>query len=221
VKKIILVIGVVSLGLSAQLLAAPSTTVAFDKDTRALLRNASPERGEAIAKKSKCAKCHGDNGVAEDAEDPTVAGQLATYSYKQLMDYKNGHRSDRSMKKAVKKLDAEMMADLAVWFQSLPTPEPAKKHSDVGYKLAYKGDPKRMIKPCATCHGRKGEGGMHDSAKLTGQGRDYFIATMQAFQEEDRTNDVYSRMRLIAMELTEEEIEALADYYAAVPPVEE
>ena len=78
-----------------------------------------------------------------------------------------------------------------------------------------------MIKPCGTCHGRNGEGGMHDSARLNGQGRDYFIASMEAFKEEDRTNDVYSRMRLIAMEMTDEEIEAVADFYSAVPPADE
>jgi len=91
----------------------------------------------------------------------------------------------------------------------------------MGFNLAYKGDPKRMLKPCGTCHGRNGEGGMHDSATLVGQGRDYFIASMEAFRDEDRTNDIYSRMRLIAEVMTDEEIEAVAYFYAAVPPVED
>ena len=39
-----------------------------------------------------------------------------------------------------------------------------------------------------------------------------------AFKEGDRSNDVYSRMRLIAEALTDEEIEALAAYYAAALP---
>lgn len=38
---------------------------------------------------------------------------------------------------------------------------------------------------------------------------------MEAFQEGDRTNDIYSRMRLIAKVLTTKEIQALADYYSA------
>ena len=75
-----------------------------------------------------------------------------------------------------------------------------------------------MIKPCASCHGRDGLGGKHDSATLVGLRRNYFVETMIAFQEEDRVNDIYSRMRTIAMALTEEEIEALADYYAAKDP---
>jgi prepilin-type N-terminal cleavage/methylation domain-containing protein len=49
-----------------------------------------------------------------------------------------------------------------------------------------------------------------------------FIAqSMTAFQDEDRTNDIYSRMRYVSEVLTEEEIEALADYYAAYLPEEE
>jgi len=44
---------------------------------------------------------------------------------------------------------------------------------------------------------------------------------MLAFKEGDRSNDIYSRMRYVAEALTEEEIEALADYYAAYLPDED
>ena len=56
---------------------------------------------------------------------------------------------------------------------------------------------------------------------LNGQSKGYFIATMEEFQEEDRTNDIYWRMRDIAKELTEEEIEELANYYTAAAPDDE
>lgn len=208
------------MGLTAPLSAEPSSEVAFDAETRALLREASPENGQKLAKEHKCAKCHEESGIAEDPEDPNIAGQMASYAYKQMVDYQNGSRDNRSMKKALKKLDNAGMADLAVWFETLPAPESMKKHSDVAHNLIYNGDPKRMIKPCASCHGRSGQGGKHDSAMLMGQNRDYFVTTMTEFQDEDRTNDIYSRMRVIAVELTEEEIEALADYYGIPAPAE-
>jgi cytochrome c553 len=44
---------------------------------------------------------------------------------------------------------------------------------------------------------------------------------MTAFQEGDRENDHYSRMRFIASQLTEDEIQGLAAYYGAPPSEEE
>ena len=69
--------------------AEPSSAVAFDVATVQLLRTADPARGEALAKESKCSKCHGDNGVSEDPEDVNIAGLSASYIYKQLVDYKD------------------------------------------------------------------------------------------------------------------------------------
>jgi cytochrome c553 len=46
-------------------------------------------------------------------------------------------------------------------------------------------------------------------------------ASTAEFKEGDRENDVYSRMRVVAEALTEEEIEALADYFAIPEPPEE
>jgi cytochrome c len=54
--------------------AEPSSQVAFDLETVRLLQAADPARGEALARESKCAKCHGDYGVSEDPEDTNIAG---------------------------------------------------------------------------------------------------------------------------------------------------
>ena len=87
-------------------------------------------------------------------------------------------------------------------------------------KLITHGDPERLLKACAACHGSKGRGGQFDHPALAGQNRTYLVDSMVAFKEEDRTNDIYSRMRTVSEVLTEEEIEALADYYAADLPEE-
>ncbi len=218
--RLILIGAVLALAATGPAPAEPSSMVAFDQATRALLRAADPARGKALAQEQDCAKCHGQAGISEDPDDPNIAGQMASYAFKQLMDYKSKHRSNRRMYRRIKDLEAAQMADLAAYFASLPTPpaENADQASAETLKLVFKGDPKRMLKPCASCHGRDGLGGKHDSATLVGLRRNYFILTMEQFQEEERVNDVYSRMRLIATALTEEEIAALADYYAAKDP---
>jgi cytochrome c553 len=203
--------------------AEPSSAVAFDAATLKLLADADPARGENLAKEGKCGKCHGDNGVSEDPGDVNIAGLSASYIYKQLADYKDRNRDDRDMYKAMKDLDDQQMADLAVWFAAQEPAQPAadRNTSPEVLKLVFQGDPERLLKACASCHGRDGRGGQFDHPALTGQHQEYFIYTMTEFQEGDRTNDIYARMRSVAELLTGEEIEALAAYYGAAVPVEQ
>jgi cytochrome c553 len=53
---------------------------------------------------------------------------------------------------------------------------------------------------------------------LRGQTREYFVKTMRDYRAGQRTNDVYAVMREIARNLTDSEIDALADYYAPAAP---
>lgn len=203
--------------------AEPSSQVAFDVPTVQLLRAADLARGEALAREKKCAKCHGEAGVSDDAEDTNIAGLRASYFYKQLKDYQGGQRDNRSMKKQVRDLDDQQMADLAAWYA---TREPAPNGTGTAnadpavLELVYRGDPTRLLKSCSSCHGRRGEGGQFDSPPLTGQYPEYFITTMTEFKEGDRANDIYGRMRTTAGALTVDEIEALAAYYSAALPEE-
>ena len=201
-------------------MAEPSSEVAFDLATIRLLRAADPARGEQLATESKCAKCHGDAGISDDPEDVNIAGMRASYLYKQLKDYQNESRDDRDMYKQTRDLDDGQLADLAVWYASLePAPAAGEQDPDPAIlELIYRGDPQRLIKACASCHGGDGRGGQFDHAALAGQYPEYLVYTMTEFKEGDRTNDIYSRMRVIAEALTEAEIEGLARYYGAAVP---
>jgi len=203
--------------------AEPSSLVAFDLPTIQLLRTADTARGEALATESKCAKCHGDTGVSDDPDDVNIAGLRASYIYKQLKDYQAKNRDDKDMYKKTRDLDDQQMADLSVWFASqAPASVAADRNTDPAVlKLVYRGDPTRLLKACASCHGRDGRGGQFDHPALAGQFPDYLVYTLTEFQEDDRTNDIYSRMRHVAAALTEEEIEGLAGYYGTAVPEEE
>ena len=176
-----------------------------------------------MRRRAKCAKCHGDAGVSDDPEDVNIAGLSASYIYKQLKDYQDKNRDDRDMYKQTRNLDDPQLADLAVWFASLqPAPVAADRNTDPAVlKLVFHGDPQRLLKACASCHGQDGRGGQFDHPALAGQYPEYLVYTLTEFKEGDRTNDIYSRMRHVAEALTEEEIEALAGYYAAAVPEEE
>jgi cytochrome c553 len=175
-------------------------------------------RGEEIARKSKCSKCHGDLGIAEDDESPSIAGQLASYNFKQMLDYKTEVRDSKDMKKATKNLSLQDMSDLAAYFATLP-PEPPEGKAQPPL-LVTRGDLDRLLLPCNVCHGEKGEGLGFEVPAIAGQKIEHFVETMAAFQEGDRQNDHYGRMRFIAGQLTEDELAELAAYYAAPPSPE-
>jgi cytochrome c553 len=203
--------------------AEPSSAVAFDLATIQLLQAADPARGEQLAAEAKCAKCHGDAGISDDPEDVNIAGLSASYIYKQLKDYQEKNRDDRDMYRQTRNLEDQQIADLAAWFASLqPAPVAADRNTDPAIlKLVFQGDAQRLLKACASCHGQDGRGGQFDHPALAGQYPEYLVYTLTEFKEGDRTNDIYSRMRIVAEALTDEEIVALAGYYAAAVPEEE
>ena len=80
-------------------------------------------------------------------------------------------------------------------------------------KLVLKGDGKRTIPPCFVCHGAEGQGEKMDIPALAGQQSEYLRKTLMQYKQGERHNDIYSRMRLIARQLNENEIEELGRYY--------
>ncbi len=203
--------------IGAQGLAAPSTNVAWNSETRALVASGDYAGGEKLA--GQCASCHGATGVSPAPTYPSLASQLATYTFKQLKDYKDGKRADNAVMTAmVAGLSEQNMVDLAAFYaaQSLPPANSEHDGGDIARQLVGKGDGKRLIPPCASCHGANGEGKIVHYPALAGQMSMYTSQTMQNYKSGQRANDIYSRMRLIAANLSDAEIKALADYYASL-----
>jgi len=178
------------------------------------------KKGQELAKQHKCGRCHGDTGISDEDDTPSLAGQVAAYTYKQLSDYRTGARDDRSMLKVVKKLNRREMADLAAFYE---VQQPEKKAGGEVPPLVDKGDRSRLLLACNDCHNetKQFRSRMEIPATLEGQKPEYFLETMIAFKEGERANDLFERMRWIASRLTDEEIEALSKYYSAPPTPEE
>lgn len=85
-------------------------------ETRKVLAGGDVHRGAALAE--KCARCHGIAGYSRDEEVPHLAGQHATYVFKQLWDYKSGARAHGPMKRSARRLSEQDMADLSAWYAS-------------------------------------------------------------------------------------------------------
>lgn len=200
-------------------LAAPVSKVAWDPAVIDTLANARPERGEQMAKEV-CVSCHGENGVSATAEIPSLVGQSSAAIYKQLHDYRSGARAHPQMTPVAKQLFVPDLANIAVYFG-----RSAKAVTGLGardlpgdeeiVRVATEGDPARKLPACNSCH-VQGAGGPIETPVLTGQTRTYLANQLRAYRSNQRTNDVYRRMREIAGQLSDHEIEQLARYYEGV-----
>jgi cytochrome c553 len=205
--------------LTGPVMAAPSSNVAWTVETQQLVRSGDIEKGQQLAQ--GCAGCHGAAGISPSPAFPHIAGQKASYLYKQLRDYQDGKRSNLIMQGMVAALSEEDMTHLARFYEAQPPPPPAGEGAGKPTPvLVTYGDGQRLIPACNACHGRQGEGNPRSIGMpaLAGQSSDYLKQTLLAYQSGARANDVYWVMRSIAQDLTVEEITALADYYAAQAP---
>jgi cytochrome c553 len=167
-------------------------------------------RGATLA--LRCTMCHGERGMSE-ANSPNLAGQYAPVIYKQLIDFQKGARTNAVMSPMAKNLSDQDMRDLAAYYASLPRPPAQRKVSDsLAPPIVAHGAPMRNIAPCAVCHG--GIDSKAGSPWLDGLPAAYTKAQLLAFRSGGRTNDIDGVMRNVARNMSPEEIDAAAMYYA-------
>jgi cytochrome c553 len=168
-------------------------------------------RGATLAR--QCTMCHGVLGMSH-ADAPNLAGQYDAALYKQLRDFKSGHRISAIMEPLVANLSDQNMRDLAAYFADLPrkrevTAANAQHEAPV---IVRNGSPMRNIAGCTSCHG--GIDIKTGSPRLDGESESYLRTQLQAFATGARHNDIYGQMRNVARQMTPEEIDTAARYYA-------
>jgi cytochrome c553 len=184
--------------------------------TSDMLRHPDPVsigRGATLAQ--RCAICHGPQGVS-DANSPNLAGQYAAVTYKELNDFKSGARANAVMSPFAVNMSNQEMLDLAAYYSYLPrVPSPRLDATIAPPLIVAVGAPMRNIAPCGSCHGDLDN--KAGSPWLGGQSAVYIKAQLQAFASKTRRNDISQQMRNIARQMTPQEIDQAAAYYAAQP----
>jgi len=176
--------------------------------------------GSIDAGKSKsvtCAACHGPAGISANPLWPNIAGQAAPYLVAQLQAFKDGSRNNPLMTSQAMMLSAQDMADLAVYFESLPAPAQAVADPDLvgkGEALYRGGEVTDQVAACIACHGPTGTGNPAAAyPALKGQHAAYTAKQLRDYASGERVSDGTTRvMRDIAGKLSEEQIVALASY---------
>ena len=167
-------------------------------------RAQTPAPGDQAAGKgaaAACAGCHGEQGVSADPAIPSLAGQDAQYLAAALKAYKDGSRSDATMKSLAASLDERVTRDLAAYYAA-QQPRPTARQRLTVAEWAQK---------CDRCHGVDGNSTDPRSPALAAQRVDYLERVLHAYQTGARKSVAMAAMSGM---LTDADVENLAAHYA-------
>lgn len=153
-----------------------------------------------------CGACHGAQGISADPTIPNLAGQKAIYMAMEVKAIRDGVRTNSLMDAVVKGLTDQQIDRLAEHFSKLqPSKIGAKEVNELGQHTRA---------ACISCHGTKGITVNEQWPNLAGQKNKYLEKQLLGFKNDTRNG---SYMQVIAKELTDEQIAAVAEYFSQQP----
>lgn len=179
--------------------------------------------GDAAAGEQKaamCGACHGPDGNSAIAENPKLAGQNAPYTFKQLVDIRDGNRVVVQMTGLLNGMSDQDLEDIAAFYagQSITLGGADPELVELGQTIYRAGISSLGVAACSACHSPTGAGNVQAGfPAVGGQHRAYTSNQLRAFRAGTRANDGDTApMRIVAERLTDREIEALASYLSGL-----
>jgi len=180
----------------------------------AIIVGGSPAHAADIAagkeKAELCVGCHGDNGISQMENIPSLAAQPDQFIQWQLVFFRAGTRKNEQMQPIVEQLDNEDIRNLGAYFAQIAPP---KAPPDDNPNLSKKGAQAAVGRRCASCH-TDSFAGTKAVARVAGQREEYLLKALHDYKSGVRSGGGMAAMADVAYPLSEEEIEALAHYLA-------
>jgi cytochrome c553 len=181
----------------------------------AVALGALPARAADVAagkeKAELCVGCHGENGISQMENMPSLAGQPDQFIQWQLVYFRAGARKNEQMQPIVEQITNEDIRNLGAYFASLSPPKNDKPDDDP--ELSKRGAQAAAGRRCAACH-LDTYAGTKAVARLAGQREDYLLKALRDYKGGLRSGGAQAAMAEVAFPLHEEEIVALAHYLA-------
>ena len=178
------------------------------------LAGAPAHAADAAASKEKaamCAGCHGENGISQTENIPSLAGQPDQFIQWQLVFFRGGARKNEQMRLIAEAIGNEDVRTLGAYFASLSPPKATAP--DDNPDLSRKGAQAAVGRRCASCH-TDTFAGTKAVARLAGQREEYLVKALHDYKSGVRSGGAGAAMTDVAYPLSDEEIEALAHYLA-------
>jgi cytochrome c553 len=180
----------------------------------ALLAGSLAHAADLAAGKEKagvCAGCHGDNGISQTENIPSLAGQPDQFIQWQLVFFRSGARKNELMQPIVEQINNEDIRNLGAYFASLDPPKASQP--DDNPDLSQKGAQAAVGRRCASCH-TDTFAGTKAVARIAGQREEYLVKALHDYKSGVRSGGAGAAMSDVAYPLSDEEITALAHYLA-------
>ena len=157
-----------------------------------------------------CAGCHGTGGASAGLSMPTIGGLDRGYLLSVMTDYKVGLRPATIMDRIARGYSDQELAAIAAWFAQQPWVSTDTVHEG---QLVAQGRKFHEDK-CETCHEDGGRVQDEETPRLAGQWTQYTHYALEVCREQGKRCDP-RKMGERVMDLSDEELRALAHYYAS------
>jgi cytochrome c553 len=158
-----------------------------------------------------CVGCHGEAGISQTENIPSLAGQPDQFIQWQLVFFRAGSRKNEQMQPIVEQINNDDIRNLGAYFNSLAPPKATQP--DDNPDLSAKGAQAAVGRRCASCH-TDTFAGTKAVARIAGQREEYLLKALHDYKSGMRSGGGMAAMAEVAYPLSEEEITALAHYLA-------
>jgi cytochrome c553 len=166
----------------------------------------------AIKEKAElCSGCHGENGISQTENIPSLAGQPDQFIQWQLVFFRSGARKNELMQPIVEQITNEDIRNLGAYFAALAPPRAVSP--DDNPDLSQKGAQAAVGRRCNSCH-TDTFAGTKAVARIAGQREEYLVKALHDYKSGARSGGAGAAMSDVAYPLSDEEITALAHYLA-------
>ena len=194
-----------------------------------------PPSAKRLYLRRTCIACHGRDGAHAIQQYPDLAGLDAGYIRAQVKDILSkkrqgspdkltGHPRAESMRGALVTPDGQMRVTddeikiIAAWLAGLPSAGPQVHDPALAPERIAEGKAVFNKFNCRTCHGVDGKKPLRGYPKVAGQKADYIAEQIRDIRDGARTNSRSRLMTPFAKRLSDEQINAVADYLSQVNP---
>ncbi|MDH2350169.1 c-type cytochrome [Bradyrhizobium sp. SSUT112] len=161
-------------------------------------------------KAAVCSGCHGENGISQTENIPSLAGQPDQFTQWQLVFFRAGSRKNDQMQPIAEEITNEDVRNLGAYFAAM-TPPKAAEDSDPD--LSKKGSQVAVGRRCASCH-TDSFAGTKAVARLAGQREEYLVKALHDYKSSQRVGGGGAAMADVAYHMSDEEITAVSHYLA-------
>lgn len=165
-----------------------------------------------------CGACHLPSGAGRpDGTFPQLAGQHSTVVIKQMADIRAGLRDNPTMYPFAQTLtDAQELADVSAYIQSLCIPLDHGKYEGADAALQISQGKVLYEKQCQECHGMNGEGNKEKFYPvIAGQHYKYLLRQMTDIRDGKRRNANPDMVKIIKP-YTNEQLVAISAYQSSM-----